>query len=168
MNRLAPIKIEPTQTLLIGSNMDAFVTRTRSRSPSPIRAPQPVYLGVLGSRNDMKMNDICEKVLHPLIDVFGKMPEKVLLQTEGNSNVYIENWAEKQNIPTTMYYTDWRRDGKRARILRDNKILTEATHIVCVNGPRSEYYEKLGARWLKKKSGIFVLDFPTQELAQLE
>ena len=140
---------------------------TRTRSPSPIRVPEPVYLGFLGSRNDMNMNDICEKVLHPLIDTMGKLPEKVLLQTEGNSNVYISGWAEQQKIPTQTYFSDWKRDGKRARILRDSKILQEATHIICFNGPRSQYYETLGTRWVKKKSGVFVLDYQSQELSQL-
>ena len=152
--------------------MDAFVIRTRqrdrSRSPSPIRQVQPVYLGFLGSRNDMKMADLSEKIIQPLIDTLGKFPEKIILPSEGNSNIYIGDWAEKENIPTVQYYSDWKRDGKRARILRDNKIVSEATHLICINGPRSDYYEKMCSRFLKKKSGIYVLDFSTQELAQLE
>jgi hypothetical protein len=150
--------------------MDKFVIRERvaSRSPSPVRQIKPFYLGILGSRNDMNLEDLYTKVIEPLVETHGKYPEKIIMPSEGSSNIYIGGWAEKEKIPSAQYYSDWKRDGKRARILRDNKILTEATHIVCVNGPRSEYYEKLGARWLKKKSGIFVLDFPTQELAQLE
>ncbi len=142
--------------------------RERPRSPSPVRVAQPVWLGILGARNDMNKTDICEKVLHPIIDTIGKLPEKIIVPSEGNSNLFIGDWAEKQKIPTAQLYADWKRDGKRARVLRDNRIVQEATHLVCVNGPKSDYYEKLGTRWLKKKSGIFVLDFPTQELCQLE
>ena len=151
--------------------MDKFLIHTvesRERSPSPVRVAQPVYLGILGSRNDMTKQDICEKVLHPMIDTVGKLPEKILVPTEGTSNIYIGDWAEKQKIPIAQYHSDWRRDGKKARVLRDSRILQEATHLICVNGPKSDYYERLGSKWLKKKSGVFVLEYPTQELVQLE
>lgn len=154
--------------------MDKYLLRpvqtleSRSRSPSPIRVAQPVWLGILGARNDMNKSDICEKILHPIIDTVGKLPEKIIIPTEGNSNIFIGDWAERQKIPCTQIYADWRKDGKKARVLRDNRILQEATHLVCLNGPKSDYYEKLGTRWLKKKSGVFVLEFPTQELVQLQ
>lgn len=147
--------------------MDKFVVRYKSRSPSPIRQVKPFYLGLLGSRNDMKMPDLYSKVIEPLVDTFGKYPEKIILPSEGNSNIYIGDWAEKEKIPIAQYYSDWKRDGKKARILRDNKIVSEATHLICFNGPRSDYYEKFGTRFLKKKD-VYVLDFQSKELSELE
>jgi hypothetical protein len=147
--------------------MDKFVIRERSRSPSPIRAIKPFYLGVLGSRNDMNMSDLYTNVIEPLVESHGKYPEKIIIPSEGNSNIYICGWAEKEKIPIAQYYSDWRRDGRRARVLRDNKIVSEATHRVCFNGPRSDYYEKLGSRFVKKKD-VYVLDFQSRELSELE
>ena len=151
------------------TNMDKFVIRERvaSRSPSPVRVIKPFYLGVLGSRNDMNMSDLYTNVIEPLVETHGKYPEKIIMPSEGNSNIYIGGWAEKEKIPIAQYYSDWKRDGKRARILRDNKIVSEATHLVCFNGPRSDYYEKLGTRFIKKKD-VYVLDFQSRELSELE
>lgn len=145
--------------------MDKFITRERSESP--IRTGSPIYLGFLGSRNDMKMDELCEKLIHPLLETLERKPEKLLLPYEGNSNIYLSDWAERTGIPSRTYMADWKRDGKRARILRDNRIVNEATHIVCFNGPRSVYYETLGSKLVKKKDGVFVLNYKDQDLVQL-
>jgi hypothetical protein len=147
--------------------MDKFIT-TRTRSESPIRTATPIYLGVLGSRNDMKMDELCEKLLHPLLETLERKPEKLLLPHEGTSNIYLSDWAERAKIPSKSYMADWKRDGKRARILRDNTIINEATHLVCFNGPRSVYYETMGAKLIKKKKNVFVMNYKEQELVQLE
>lgn len=151
--------------------MDAFVTRitkVRDRSPSPVRKVEPIFLGILGSRNDMSMEELCEKVLHPLLETLERPPEKLLIPSEGNSNIFISDWAERMDIPVKILTSDWRRNGKRARILRDSQITQEATHLLCINGPRSVYYETMGTRLLKKKSAVFVLNFQEKELIQLE
>jgi len=143
--------------------MDKYVTR--SRSPSPIRNPNPIYLGILGSRNDMNMEEIHDKLLEPLIRAFEKVPEKIIIPNEGSSNIYIAGWAEEKEIPTESYFADWKRDGKRARILRDSRIIKEATHLVCFNGPRSQYYETLGTKHVKNKE-VFVVS-SDKEVVQL-
>lgn len=149
--------------------MEKFLTKPfkKERSLSPLRTQAPIYLGVLGYRNDMKLEDLCEHVLHPLVETFERLPEKVILPVEGTSSIYISDWAERSSIPFQEFICDWKRDGRRARILRDSRILKEATHLLCINGPRSTYYETLGTKHLSKKSGVFVLEYKTKELQEL-
>ncbi len=148
--------------------MDKFLNRpNKERSLSPLRTQAPIYLGILGYRNDMNMEELCENVLHPLVQSLTRLPEKVILPVEGTSSIYISDWAERSSIPYQEFISDWKRDGRRARILRDSRILKEATHLLCINGPRSTYYETLGTKNVKKKEAVYVLEYKTKEVSEL-
>jgi hypothetical protein len=114
------------------------------------------------------MNELCEKVLHPLLETFQRQPEKIILPTEGNSSIYLSDWGERAGIPCEVLINDWKRDGRCARVFRDNRIIKEATHLVCFNGPRSTYYEKLGTRMVKKKTSVFIVYYKDAEIVELE
>jgi hypothetical protein len=140
--------------------MDSFLDEPRSQG-------QPIYLGILGIHNKITKEDIHEKILHPLMSVFGRLPDKILLPSEGTSSAYINIWAEKQHIDTHCVEADWKKFQKKAAILRDARILKECTHLLTFLGPRSRSNEQTAIRQVKKGKQVFLVEHTPVEMYEI-
>lgn len=130
---------------------------------------KPMILGVLGSSADAHWTTttIQEEIVYPILAELGRLPDALVLPADGQTNLYLSAWAERQNLPLTPIQADWQRLGRRAGILRDSRILKDSTHLVFFLGPRSDTLEKAAIRELRKGKVVFTVDAKTHELAQL-
>ena len=128
---------------------------------------KPILLGVLGKHEQISKQDIHESILHPLMSAIGRLPDKILIPSEGTSSAYITLWAERLNIETHCLEADWRRLQRRAGILRDSRILKESTHLLVFSNTRSSKNEEIAIREAKKGKEVYLVDHSSLELAQL-
>lgn len=128
---------------------------------------KPLFLGVLGSRPDVKQQELEELVLHPMLEVLGRPPDQLILPTEGLSSILISDWADQLNIPAQVYEADWHRHNRRAKLFRDLRIQTESTHFLIFLNKRSTFNEKLAERLAKKGYTVFTVAYKGLELEQL-
>ena len=117
--------------------------------------PTPLIMGILGHTNKQSEQSLIETVLTPLLQEFGRVPDRVLLPSEGNSSIYLQEWAESLHVATQIFHSDWKRHGKIAQILRDDRIKQESTHILLFVGPRSTTWEKVATSLARK--GTYVV-----------
>ncbi len=134
-----------------------------------IQRSKPIILGILGSSadNHWTTTTIQEEIVYPILAELGRLPDALILPSDGQTNLYLSAWAERQNLPLTPIQADWQRLGRRAGILRDSRILKDSTHLVFFLGPRSDKLEKAAIRELRKGKIVFTVDAKTYELAQL-
>ena len=128
---------------------------------------QPIYLGILGIHNQISKEDIHEKVLHPLMSVLGRLPDKIILPAEGTSSTYISIWAERHSIDTQCVEADWRKFQRKAAILRDARILKECSHLLTFVGVRSRTNEQTAIRHAKKGKQVFLVEPNPIELCEI-
>lgn len=128
---------------------------------------QPILLGVLGKSETITKEDIHEKILHPLMSVLGRLPDKLFVSSEGQSSAYISLWSERQAIDTQILEADWRKFQRRAGILRDSRIVKESTHLLIFVGTRSKNGEQIGIREAKKGKQVFLAYPEDWSLTQL-
>jgi hypothetical protein len=128
---------------------------------------EPLFLGVLGSRPDVKQQELEEHILHPMLEVLGRPPDQLILPTEGLSSILISDWADQLNIPAQVYEADWHRHNRRAKLFRDLRIQTESTHFLIFLNKRSTFNEKLAERLAKKGYTVFTVPYKGYELEQL-
>ena len=93
-----------------------------------IYEPQVIILGIFGNTNKVSEQDLQENTLTPILQQLERLPDKVLIPTEGNSSIYIQDWADSLKIKSQAFQADWQRNGKIAQIIRDNRISKECTH----------------------------------------
>jgi hypothetical protein len=136
--------------------------------PLTSKAFKPAVLGVLGASTSEKWtrNTIADSVMIPLIGELGKMPHSLLIPSEGDTGILIQVWAEKQGVACQAIDADWKRLGRRARALRDSRILKESTHLLLFLGARSDYYEKVAIREAKKGKRVFTIDSNSMEMVE--
>jgi hypothetical protein len=128
---------------------------------------KPIHLGVLGTHQQLQKEDLYEKVLHPVISALGRLPESILVSSEGTSSVLISLWAEQMHVEVQSVEADWKRYQRRAGILRDSRIQKQATCLLVFQGPRSKAYEQMGIREAKKGKQVFLVDHATLDLTEL-
>lgn len=135
---------------------------TKKRDLSPPREVKPIILGILGTRSEKiiashKIN-IASHILNLILQELGRLPDKVLVPAEGYSSMFIQSWAESLKIRDQVFYADWKENGKSAAILRDARIVNEATHLLVFLSPRSTRLEKIAekAAILKKNPKIVI------------
>lgn len=119
--------------------------------PLPFLSGMQHVLGVLGARNALSKQIMQDKILTPILNDLGNKPTKILLPSEPLSSTFIECWATRNNIPSTMIKSDWVQHGKRAGILRDSTIEKESTALLVFEGPRSRYFLDLAERIAKRR-----------------
>jgi hypothetical protein len=119
---------------------------------------KPIYLGILGIHNTITKEEIHEKVLHPLMSVLGRMPDKMILPSEGTSSALLSIWAERNHIDTQCVEADWRKFQRKAGILRDARIQKECSHLVVFLGMKSRSNEQTAIRQAKKGKQVFVVE----------
>ena len=112
-------------------------------------------MGILGHTNKQSEQSLIETVLTPLLQEFGRVPDRILLPSEGNSSIYLQEWADSLRIKTQVFHSDWKSHGKIAQILRDDRIKQESTHVLLFVGPRSTTWEKVATSLARK--GAYVV-----------
>ena len=129
--------------------------------------PQLILLSVFGATNKLSEQELLENTLTPLLQEWGRPPDKVLLPSEGNSSIYIQEWAESLHIKTQAFYADWVRNGRMAQILRDDRMYKECTHALVFLSQKSVKLEKFAEKMAKKGKMVFTSSC-NQTLTQLE
>jgi hypothetical protein len=119
------------------------------------KAYEQICLGVLGKREDIQKRDLHDKILHPLLESLGRVPDIVYLSSDGMTSALIGAWAERCEVKFETIHADCRKLGRRAFALRDSRILKAATHLLLFEQPKSEYIVKLGLREFKKGKQVF-------------
>ncbi len=128
---------------------------------------KPIYLGILGIHNQITKEEIHEKVLHPLLTSLGRLPDKILLPSEGTSSAYISIWAERNHIDTQCVEADWRKFQRKAGILRDARIVKESTVLLTFVGIKSRSNEQTAIRHAKKGKHVFLVEPNPIELCEI-
>lgn len=117
--------------------------------------PKPFILGIMGHTQKISEEDLQNQVLALLLQEIGRVPDRILLPSEGNSSIYLQSWAEALHIPTQIFQADWVRNGKIAQLLRDDRIKKECTHALVFLSPRSTRLEKVAESMVKKGKVVF-------------
>jgi hypothetical protein len=124
-------------------------------------------LGVLGSSSAGYWNrDTITDILNPLIGEEEKIPSLLNIPTDGTTSILLQIWAERQGVKCAPVDSDWIRLGRRARALRDARIVKESTHLLFFVGTKSDYYEKMAMREAKKGKIVYTIDGKTKELVR--
>ncbi len=136
------------------------------RSLSPLLRPHErthdrIVLGVLGTRSNIQVDDFNEQILAPILEAWG-IPDEILAPTDGESSHVVQAWAAKHEIPVTLVACDWVKQGRRAGILRDARIQREATHLLLLQGPRSNALATLAHRLDRKGRPVVISVRPGQ------
>ena len=97
--------------------------------------------------------ELHEQVLVPLLQELGRIPDRMLIPSDGNSSIYLQEWAESLHIPTQIFQSDWVRNGRIAQIIRDDRMQKECTHAV-VFLPAARL-EKMAEKMAKKGKIVF-------------
>lgn len=132
----------------------------------PLTQSRPIRLGILGYSSKWTRDTIAEGVMNPLVGELEKLPYTILLPSEGDTSILLQIWAERQGIGHQVLDADWKRLGRKARAIRDSRILKESTHLLFFLGTRSDYYEKVAIREAKKGKVVFTMDQESNELVQ--
>lgn len=128
---------------------------------------KPIILGVLGHRTDATQEKLVEDVMTPFLQELGKVPERILLPSEGMSSILLSDWADGLHIPTQIYEADWRRHQRRALIYRDARIQEEATHFLIFLNKRSMANEKTAMRLARKGYPVMTVTYADWSLEYL-
>lgn len=125
-----------------------------TRSLSPLLSKR-VVLGVIGTRSSTSdMDDF----MAPIMEAW--CPDEIVMAAEGESSFAIRQWAETRKIPVRCLGCDWRNHGKRASCIRDAQIQREATHLLLLQGPRSNALSTLAARLHKRGRPVAISERP--------
>jgi len=129
---------------------------TRSLSPLlTTLTSERVVLGVIGTRSTTSNLD---ELMAPIMEAWS--PDEIILAAEGASSFAICQWAEVRQIPVRCIGCDWRVHGKRASCIRDAQIQREATHLLLLQGPRSNSLSTLAARLQKRGRPVAISERP--------
>ena len=131
------------------------------------RSPQIIILGVFGHWNKITESDLQTNILNLILQELGRLPDKVLIPTEGNTSIYIQDWAESLRIPHQIFQADFRKHQKLAWILRDDRIQKECTHALVFLSQKSTKTEKHAEKMAKKGKRVFTSSPYTQEVIEL-
>ncbi len=134
--------------------------------------PNVIVLGVFGHTNKISEQDIQDNTLTLILQELGRLPDKVLIPSEGNSSIYIDSWAETLHIKTQVFQSDWVRNSKIAQIIRDDRMAKECTHaLIFLSAPRTNQktnkLEKFAEKMCKKGKIVFTSSH-NQQLTQFE
>ena len=135
----------------------------RSLSPVFKRQTQPdrIVLGVLGTRSNMRYEDVEADILGPTAEAWG-IPDELVIPAEGDISFILQTWAKQKEIPVRLVACNWTSQGKRAGMLRDNQIQREATHMLLLQGPRSNALMQLAQRLERKGRPVVISERPGQ------
>jgi hypothetical protein len=170
---------------LAGGSLDGWLGRSKgptdpvsARTPvkmdpralSPVRmpgsAPDPtrIVFGVLGTRNKMSYEDFVSQILDPTVEAWG-LPAEIIAPADGESAEVLQAWATHRCIPICLVAADWTRNGKRAGMLRDSRIQRDASHLILLQGPRSNALTALAGRLQRKGRPVVLSERPGVSVA---
>ena len=132
-----------------------------------IYQPRAIIMAVFGYTNKVPEKELQENTLTLLLQEMTRPPDKVLLTSEGNSSIYIQDWAESLGIKTQTFHADWTRNGKGAQIIREDRMYKECTHALIFLSQRSDRLEKFAERMARKGKIVFTSSY-NQTLTQFE
>jgi hypothetical protein len=132
-----------------------------------IYEPDVIILAVFGNTNKVSEQELQENTLTLILQELGRTPDKVLIPTEGNSSIYIQEWAEALGIKAQSFQSDWVRNGKIAQIIRDDRMAKECTHALVFLSQKSTRLEKFAEKMCKKEKIVFTSSH-NQMLTQYE
>jgi hypothetical protein len=139
----------------------------RSLSPVKPARPERIVFGVLGSRNSVRYEVIENDVLGPILTKWGE-PEEIILALDSDSAYIIHSWAERRGIPVRIIAADWVKHGSRAGVLRDACIQREASHLILLQGPRSNALSQLAGRLSRKGRNVVISPRPGEPVKSLD
>jgi hypothetical protein len=116
--------------------------------------PTIIVLGVFGYQNKVSVTDVIE-IMTSILEEIERLPDKILVPSEGNSSMYVQDWAESLHIKTQIFQSDWMRNGKMAQRFRDERIQKECTHALVFLSNRSDRLEKYAESLAKKGKIVF-------------
>ena len=128
---------------------------------------EPLYVGVLGKTESITQDKLSTELLNPLLSLWGRLPDKLIVSSEGMSSVLFSIWAERNEIESQMIEADYRKLGRRAGFLRDAMILKECTHLLVFLGVRSQKNEEVAMREAKKGKKVYTIHPKSWEIAEL-
>ncbi len=128
---------------------------------------EPLYVGVLGKTESITQDKLSTEILYPLLSLWGRLPDKLIVSSEGMSSVLFSIWAERNEIESQMIEADYRKLGRRAGFLRDAMILKECTHLLVFLGVRSQKNEEVAMREAKKGKKVYTIHPKSWEIAEL-
>ena len=145
---------------------NTVVKKVDPRSLSPImKRPthDRIVLGVLGTRSNIRYEDMETDVFGPLVEAWG-FPDEVIVPAESDSSQVLLTWAKMKGIPVRLLACNWASHGKRAGILRDSQVQREATHLLLLQGPRSNALMQLATRLERKGRPVVISERPGQPI----
>ena len=116
--------------------------------------PTIIILGVFGYQNKVTFADV-QEIMTGILQEIERLPDKILVPSEGNSSMYIQDWAESLHIKTQIFQSDWMRNGRSAQRFRDERIQKECTHALVFLSNRSDRLEKYAESLAKKGKIVF-------------
>ena len=132
----------------------------------PFKQGTPLYLGVLGKTDTLTKQKLSEEILHPLLSLWSRLPDKVFLPSEGTSSALLSIWAEQNHIEFQSLDANYQKLGRKAGFLRDAMITKEATHLLVFLGTRSQKNEQIAIREVKKGKHVYAVDPKTFDLTE--
>jgi hypothetical protein len=120
-----------------------------------IYEPNIIILGVFGKINKISEDVIQDTVLTPILQELTRLPDKILIPSDGNSSIYIQDWAESLHIKTQIFQADWVRNGRIAQIIRDDRMSKECTHALVFLSQKSDKMNKFAEKMAKKGKNVF-------------
>ena len=118
-----------------------------------------LVLGVLGTRSNIRSDDLDTNILEPILEAWG-CPDELLLPAEGDSSQALQRWADLKDIPVRLITCDWISQGRKAGLLRDARIQRDATHLLLLQGPRSNALRSLAERLTRKGRPVVLSERP--------
>jgi hypothetical protein len=120
-----------------------------------VALPPIVIWSIFGQTRSLTQQEVQDSILAPMLEDLGIVPHRILLPAEGNSSIYLQEWAESLRIQTQVFYSDWTRHGRMAQILRDDRMRKECTHALVFLSPKSNRLEKMAEAMCKKGKIVF-------------
>ncbi len=128
---------------------------------------KPLYLGVLGKTDSITPLHVSEEIMNPLLSLWERLPDKMILPDEGTSSALLNIWADRNEVDLQSLQADYFRLGRKAGFVRDAMILKECTHLLVFLGQRSQKYEQIALREAKKGKIVYTVSPKTFELTEL-
>lgn len=132
-----------------------------------IGEPSVIVLGVFGQCSTLSDTELHETILQPLLEEWGRTPDHLLLPTDSSMACSIQDWAESLHLKTTLFYSDWTRNGKIAQVLRDDRMIKECTHALIFLTSRTKRLESFAEKWARKGKDTFTWH-PEHHLVQIQ
>jgi hypothetical protein len=107
----------------------------------------------------MSYEDFVSQILDPTVEAWG-LPVEIIAPADGESAEVLQAWATHRRIPICLVAADWTRNGKRAGMLRDSRIQRDASHLILLQGPRSNALTQLAGRLQRKGKPVVISERP--------